>query len=202
MTGCPRHRGFDERSREVLTFIPGEVPDRWRHFSDAQIQAAAVLLRQLHDATRDLARQHGGGTVVCHHDPGPNNTVFVDGIPVAFIDFDLAAVGEPLQDLGYMAWSWCISSKPDRGPAPVQAQQVRILADAYGLAAGQRRSLPDAIADRFTRNETFWHQALADQRPGLTPSRVHDIVTWTRREAAYLQAHLPAFAKALSADAG
>ncbi|WP_258564624.1 phosphotransferase, partial [Streptomyces himalayensis] len=26
-------------------------------------------------------------------------------VPVAFIDFDTAAPGDPLEDLGYMAWT-------------------------------------------------------------------------------------------------
>jgi aminoglycoside phosphotransferase (APT) family kinase protein len=38
-------------------------------------------------------------------------------LPVAFIDFDTAADGgEPLDDLGYMAWTWCISSRADGPP--------------------------------------------------------------------------------------
>lgn len=64
----------------------------------------------MNDASRGLAERLGGGEVVWHHDPGPNNTVFRDGVPVAFIDFDFAAVGETLEDVGYTAWSWCISS--------------------------------------------------------------------------------------------
>lgn len=202
-TGCPRHCGFDERGREILTFLPGEVPARWRSFTDEQVTAGSILLRRMHDATREFAEKRGGGDVVCHHDPGPNNTVFdPDGVPIAFIDFDLAAVGDPLEDLGYMAWSWCIASRPDRGPARAQARQVRILADAYGLTAAQRRRLPGAIGERFTRNEIFWRQALAEHRPGLTPQRVHDIVTWTRQEATFWHNHLPLFTQALAAGTG
>ncbi|WP_425508413.1 phosphotransferase family protein [Streptomyces roseirectus] len=37
---------------------------------------------------------------MCHHDLGPNNTVFRDEMPAAFIDFDLAAPGSPLEDVG------------------------------------------------------------------------------------------------------
>ncbi|MFF1839091.1 aminoglycoside phosphotransferase family protein [Streptomyces sp. NPDC058231] len=73
-------------------------------------------MRSLHEATRS-SRLTGTSPVVCQHDPGPNNVVFHQGRPVAFIDFDTAAPGNPLEDLGYMAWTWCISSKP-QVPSP------------------------------------------------------------------------------------
>jgi hypothetical protein len=109
--GAPRYLGEDGLGRQVLTFVPGDVPAKWRAFGDEQVARAGMLLRRMHDASRGLAERVGGGDVVCHHDPGPNNTVFRDGLPVAFIDFDFAAVGDPLEDVGYVAWSWCISSK-------------------------------------------------------------------------------------------
>ncbi|WP_420000036.1 phosphotransferase [Streptomyces boninensis] len=111
---------------------PGWVPARFQRWTDSQVAAAGSLLRSFHDATRG-SRLAGGHPAVCHHDPGPNNTVFADNIAVAFIDFDTAAPGDPIEDLGYMAWTWCISSKPTAPPATVQAAQLRALADAYRL---------------------------------------------------------------------
>lgn len=92
--------------------------------------------------------------MICHHDPGPNNTVFSapTGIPLAFIDFDTAAPGDPLEDLGYMAWTWCISSKPTAPPVTAQAAQVRTLADAYGLDVTSRAHLLDTALPRQLRN--------------------------------------------------
>jgi hypothetical protein len=114
--GCPL--GRDEQGRDVLSFLPGEVPARWRRFHDAQVGAAAAMLRRMHDATRELAAEIGSGEVICHHDPGPNNTVFHQGQPVAFIDFDFAAPGQSIEDLAYMAWSWCLSSRaPQASPS-------------------------------------------------------------------------------------
>ncbi|MGK5693264.1 phosphotransferase family protein [Streptomyces sp. URMC 128] len=63
------------------------------------LRAAASLLRSFHDATRG-SRLAGRHPVACHHDPGPNNTAFADDIPAAFIDFDTAAPGDPIEDLG------------------------------------------------------------------------------------------------------
>jgi aminoglycoside phosphotransferase (APT) family kinase protein len=60
---------------------------------------------------------------------------------VAFIDFDLAAAGDPMQDLGYMAWIWCVSSKPERGPVSFQANQIRLLVEAYEVSRKQRAGI-------------------------------------------------------------
>jgi hypothetical protein len=177
--GAPRYLGSDELGRDILSFLPGDVPAKWRAFDDGQVTAAGTLLRGLHDAGRGLAARLGGGSVVCHHDAGPNNTVFRDGLPVAFIDFDFAAAGEPLEDVGYLAWSWCIASKPSRGTPADQARQVRVLADAYGLAEEQRRLLPDAIDQRLVRNERFWRSRLANAHAG-------ESLEWTRRERAFV----------------
>jgi len=196
--GVPRYLGEDDLGREILTFVPGEVPAKWRAFDDEQIAAAGMLLRRMHDASRGLAQRIGGGDVVCHHDPGQNNTVFRDDLPVAFIDFDFAAVGDPLEDVGYVAWSWCISSKPVRGLPAEQARQVRVLADAYGLSADQRRRLVTVIEDRFIRNECFWRKRADAGQPGHAGPTAAEVSAWTRQEAAHFASHRSVFAAALN----
>jgi thiamine kinase-like enzyme len=152
----------------------------------------------MHEASRGLAEGLGGGPVVCHHDPGPNNTVFRAGRPTAFIDFDFAAVGDPLEDLGYMAWSWCISSNPARGDAAWQARQVRVLADAHGLSASQRSELPTAIEQRLARNERFWTERADQGPPVVTAPIAREVLAWTLNEIAFVKTHWGAFAAALA----
>ncbi|MFJ9181113.1 phosphotransferase [Streptomyces sp. NPDC102360] len=86
--------------------------------------------------------------------------MFCDGVPSAFIDFDTAAPGDPLEDLGYMAWTWCISFKPTAPPATAQAAQVRTLTDAYGLDAASRAHVLDAALTRQLRNADWWRTHL------------------------------------------
>jgi hypothetical protein len=193
--GAPRHLGHDELGRDVLTYLPGDVPAKWRAFTDDQVAAAGALLRRLHDASRDLAP---GTSVVCHHDCGPNNTVLRDDHPVAFVDFDFAAVGDPLEDLGYMAWSWCISSKPARGGAAGQARQVRVLADAYGLSADQRRRLPDAIEERLVRNERFWGERGDQGPPVVAGPSLAEVLAWTVGEKAFVRRFREVFDAAMT----
>ena len=196
-TGAPRHLGLDEAGRDTFSYLPGHVPARFQQWTDAQVTAAGALLRSLHDATRGSALA-GPCAVVCHHDPGPNNTVFRDGLPYAFIDFDTAAPGDPLEDVGYAAWTWCVSSRPTAPPAAAQAAQVRVLADAYGLGASDRGKLVDAILNRQTRNASWWRARLTGpEHPASDHELIGTRIAWSEREYAHTAAHRPAFESAL-----
>ncbi|MET8631009.1 aminoglycoside phosphotransferase family protein [Kitasatospora sp. NPDC004669] len=196
-SGAPRHLGSDEAGRDVFSYLPGWVPARFQRWTDPQVAAAGALLRGLHDATRG-SRLAGRRPVVCHHDPGPNNAVFSDDVPVAFIDFDTAAPGDPLEDLGYMAWTWCVSSKPEAPPATAQAAQVRVLADAYGLDASSRARLIDAMLDRQARNAQWWRSHLACPGPRVADDhQITERIRWSEREHAHTAANHTAFAAAL-----
>ncbi|WP_427924884.1 aminoglycoside phosphotransferase family protein [Streptomyces sp. cg40] len=192
--GAPRHLGVDDAGRDTFSYLPGQVPARFRHWTDTQVTAAGALLRSLHDATRGCALA-GASPVVCHHDPGPNNAVFRDGLPYAFIDFDTAAPGDPLEDVGYAAWTWCVSSRATAPPAAAQAAQARILADAYGLEARARGELVDAMLDRQIRNASWWRKRL--DLPSQDAELIGSRIEWSEREYAYTSAHRSTFERAL-----
>jgi hypothetical protein len=128
--GVPRLLGIDASGREMLTFLPGQVPDELGDFSDAQLAAAARLLRALHDAASN-GDLKGDRETVCHGDPGPCNTVFMDDVPVGTIDFDAARPGSRREDVGYAAWLW-LSIGDDRFPPHRQGERLRVFVEAYG----------------------------------------------------------------------
>ena len=152
-SGAPRFLGFDDEGREVLSFIDGHVP--WRGvdepagiWSEESISRAAQLTRELHDLTTDT-RLAGDHEVVCHNDLSPKNTVYRfsgrrDGamVPVAFIDWDLAAPGQRVHDLAHLCWQWACGTT---SPVDRAAQLTRIAADAYGCSDGDRHVLIDTI---------------------------------------------------------
>ena len=131
-TGAPRFIGVDDRQREVLSFLPGVVPSDLGAFTDVQLDAAARLLRALHDATRD-SDLRGTCEVVCHGDPSPCNAVFRDGLPYAWIDFDSAYPGNRSEDLGYAAWLW-LDIGDDAWAPEVQARRLARFFEEYGAA--------------------------------------------------------------------
>ncbi len=195
--GVPRHLGEDSAGREIFDYIPGEVPAKFRYFADEQVAEAARLLRRFHDATRGSALA-GDSPVVCHHDAGPNNTVFQSGRPVAFIDFDYAAPGEALVDLAYMGWSWCVSSRPDRGPPAIQAAQLGCLVDAYGLDTAGRQGFVAAMIQRQAANKALWQQRLMHFDGPPTPlAKIQEVIDWSEREMQFTVANGALFSGAL-----
>jgi len=131
--GAPRLLGLDGGGREILSFMPGEVPAELGNFTHAQLIAAARLLRTLHDATEDCSLCTTG-QVVCHGDPSPCNCVFQDGVPYAFIDFDNAYSGDRSEDVGYAAWLW-LDIGNDEIEAGPQHQRIKDFVAAYGSSA-------------------------------------------------------------------
>ena len=128
--GAPRFRGSDSSGRDILTFIPGDVPAELGNFTDTQLESAARLLREFHDATTDCELR-GERQIVCHGDASPCNCVFVNGIPAAFIDFDTAHAGERREDVGYAIWLWLDLGNSDLEPT-FQARRLARFVEAYG----------------------------------------------------------------------
>jgi tRNA A-37 threonylcarbamoyl transferase component Bud32 len=127
---APRFLGIDEQGREMLSYREGWVPDNIKSwFSDETLAAAARLLREYHDATAGWK----AADVVCHNDISPVNFVFEDDVPVALIDFDMAAPGERLRDLSYGVFLWLALENGGR-PLERQARRTHVFFDAYGIA--------------------------------------------------------------------
>jgi len=113
---APRFLGIDASGREILSYMAGSatMPDTlWTN--DAALVEAVGMLRQFHDATKDLDFVPDGNwaytypvadrnDVICHNDFAPYNMIFRDGLPIAIIDFDLAGPGPHLRDLAYLAY--------------------------------------------------------------------------------------------------
>jgi phosphotransferase family enzyme len=165
--GAPRERGKDERGREVLSFVPGETPDRASPEAVTERVLAEVgrLLRRYHQAARGftlpagISWHHqglpGARTVVCHNDVSPRNTVFRCGRPVAFLDWDLASPSPPTWDLAQVAWQF-VPLSDDAGCAkngwsspPDRARRLRVLCDGYGLLERDRAGFAGLVASRM-----------------------------------------------------
>lgn len=139
---APDVLGFDDRGREVLTYLPGVTvrPDD-ETVSDDAIASCGRALRELHDAMTTFrpegerrwrygVRALQPGEVVCHNDPGLYNWAFDGDRAVGLFDWDMAGPGDPMDDLGFLAWT-AIPLYRDLDLEAV-ARRLTILARAYG----------------------------------------------------------------------
>jgi hypothetical protein len=216
--GAPRILGFDERGREILTFVEGEVPSdsSWElgtptpmpadALTDDALSACGSLIRELHDAARDFVpadpvwreydRPMAPGEIVCHGDLGPHNTVYRGGLPVAFIDWDGARPNLPELEAAQAAW-WFVPLAGEEylrrfgfAEPPDVARRLRLFCDAYGLHGADRilRLLQEAV-QRSTERLRYW--------PGIEPSAAARVIRYAASELDWLDDNSGALRRAL-----
>ena len=200
-TGAPRFHGLDEEGREVLDFVAGlsgvEPSVRARAGEDEPLAALTHLVRQLHDLTADT-HLAGSQEAVCHHDLDPRNTVYRQRgaglVPVALIDWDLAAPGRRVQDVARVAWQF-LPLGPEVADVVDTARRLRLVVDAYGLEE-REELLPTVlwwqercwrgIAAGAARGEPA---VVALQTAGVV-AQVQEARAWTHDHLAVLEAAL------------
>ena len=170
---APLPLGVDEQGREMLSFVPGDVPSYPlppETTGDDVLVALAGLIRELHEASAGWVpppdavwggtpahpgRTAGRTELVSHRDYAPGNVVFRAGRPAALIDFDLAMPTTRLYDIANALWYWAPLRDPrDRSPALADADiphRVAVFADAYGMTARQRAGLVPLAVDVVRR---------------------------------------------------
>jgi Phosphotransferase enzyme family len=141
--GAPRFLGIDEQGREIRSYVEGEAALPPVPADDLVVVELGRLVRRMHDAQDGFS--HPGpwfadrtGPVVCFVDFFPPNVVFRHGLPVALIDWDLAAPGERAADVAALA-SWWAPLRPDEEaayyglPTDRRGERLRAICAAYGL---------------------------------------------------------------------
>lgn len=154
--GAPRFLGVDDRGRETLTFLEGEVAGRpWPAWVGDERRAVSVarLLRRLDDAMEAFGLPDGASRpepapgapaphLLGHLDVTPENTVFRGEVAYALIDFDLVRPASPVDEVvNLLQWWGAWMPVEDRDPAMRAVDPVargRVLADAYGLDTALR----------------------------------------------------------------
>jgi hypothetical protein len=216
--GAPEPLGIDERGREVLSFVPGDVPvppyPPWA-LRDETLASVARLLRRFHDAVQgfdpaghtwssELADEEGG-SIVAHHDVCPENVVFRYGEAVALLDFDFAGPGSALGDVASTISMWA----PLRDPRTIGADRAaldpfartRVVCDEYGVSRGDRERLLD-MWPRMRR------QGIAFVRRHVDAGEPAFVEMWERacgevgerRNLAWIEDHLGGLRRAMLDD--
>lgn len=203
--GAPRAYGFDAEGREVVDFVPGEVPDSEVVVSDEALAGMAVLLRGLHDATADFVPPPGAKwyfeprepmDVVCHGDVAPYNTVFRAGRPVALIDFDTAHPGPRVWDVAYAAYRF-VQLVEHGATVGEQARRLAIFADAYRLAEEDRSVLIDTVIARLEHLVGFMRAQAAAGHPAFSRHVAEGHDSYYLRNIVHVEGARSAFEAAL-----
>jgi Ser/Thr protein kinase RdoA (MazF antagonist) len=223
-TAAPVPLGTDDRGREVLSYVAGDVPRNPlppEATGEDVLVALARLIRRLHEAARgwtpppdavwgyQLIRPDlpppadGEPELVGHRDYCPGNVVFRDGLPAAFIDFDLARPTSRLYEIAYALHWWAPLYDPQEwAPAFAGAdipRRVAVFADAYGMSAEQRRHLVPMIRRQIHRFH-MTSRAAAERDPAFR--RVWEDSakdSWARTET-WIEAEGPAITARLLAQ--
>jgi hypothetical protein len=161
--GAPQPLGIDDEGHEVVAYIEGEAAYAPVPTDDEALVALAQLIRRYHDAVATFVpppdavwQIPGAGSIVCHNDLYGGNVILRAGRPVAFIDWEMAGPAEPLTDIASAACFWVPVATDERtaqlGLATTRrGDRLRLLCDAYGLEAGVRARVVDAICAYLVR---------------------------------------------------
>lgn len=202
--GAPRHLGSDERGREPLAFVDGvtlaERPDLGVG-GDTALVATARLVRELHDLTAGTPLA-GEAEVVCHNDLDPRNTVYRDTaagvVPIAFIDWDLAAPGRRIHDVAHVCWQYlCLG--PTVASVPEAARRLRLICDSCVL--DDRGELLDTIVWWQTRCWRGILDGAAAGDPALLRIRDAGVADVVREAAEWTEIHAEQLAAGLTSAA-
>lgn len=153
----PEPLGLDEAGREVLSFIPGDVPHEMPEWvwTEQVLTDVARALREWHDATEDFSAPDAKWglppssprEVICHNDFAPYNCVFSGRRFAGAIDFDFCSPGSRLWDLAYTAYRFVpLMPGPDtdntvygeKSPfeATVMTERLKAFLSGYGAVDG------------------------------------------------------------------
>jgi len=184
--GAPRFLGYDDQGREVLSWIPGEVPlppfPVWS-MSDEALSSVARLLRAYHHAIDGFSLSERGASwsaeladpyphgVVCHNDVCPENVVFRGCEAVALLDFDFASPGRRLWDVVGTLTHWAPITAPEwRRAYPLSldaVERVALFADDYGLSSQEREGFTRILRSRWDVGRAFVRGRLQAGEPAF-----------------------------------
>lgn len=190
---APRALGTDEQGREVAAYVQGVAGTLGPQPLAPEFQtldacrAIGAWLRAFHDAQAGFepdpalpwrmvpGRLLRHGEVVVHQDVGTYNTVLRPDGTFAVIDFDFAAPGERVEDLGYALWSWTplwgerAAVEREMGEVTMadRLHKFAAILEGYAADADLRARIPDAVLARMGAQSRTLEELAAQGDPAF-----------------------------------
>ncbi len=170
LRGVPRVHGIDERGREVLDFVPGEVIDVDSELlTPARLSDLAAWTREFHEATTDFDHPgpwrmfpNGPTDRIGHNDLAPYNVAFVGDRVSGVFDWDMAGPTTTAMELAHQAWN---AVPLFREIAPELAA-ARLVALAEGYGGVTARDVLDNVDARMNAAAEGVREMIASGDPG------------------------------------
>jgi len=209
---APRVRGIDEKGREILEYIDGDVHPGWPDaapdwvMDDDHLADGARLLRRYHDLVEGFVPPADprwrlvaptAHEIICHNDWVPGNALFRERHLAAMLDWDMAGPGTRLWDIANSAYWWVrLFSRGAEYAIEEQARRLRLFCDAYGLS--DRGLLLDVLKERtlFVGQHIAAEARLGDK--GAMKLADWDVPARMKRDAAYHDEHRAVLERALT----
>lgn len=195
----PQVFGFDDRGREILSYLPGRVVDIDSELlTPGQIRSLVSWTLLFHEAVAEF--EHVGPwrfdevdrpTLVAHNDIAPYNVCFDGDELVGVFDWDLAGPSTPLLELAFIAWN-CVPLWRDVGDV-WSAERLELIAATYGSHSASQilRAVPKRIElmlDWIPKAAEAGDQGMRNLQMAGEPGR-------SQRSLSDLMDRLPAIAK-------
>ena len=202
LRGVPRVHGVDERGREVLDFLPGEVVDIDSELlSPARLRDLAAWTRELHEAA--VGFHHPGpwrmvpvddSDHVGHNDLAPYNVAF-DGDRVAGVfDWDMAGPTTRTMELAHQAWN----AVPLFREVPADLAAARLVALAEGYGGLTAHDVLDDVVRRVSASVEAVRAMIESGDPGGAGLAAVGEPERTLRALAGLRTRMPALEAAIA----
>lgn len=133
----------------IYEYIEGFVPDNIGRTNNNQLYEATKILKEYHDSVASF--YDNKEILMCHGDLTPNNMVFVEGKPIAIIDWNSIYIGHRYEDLAYMIMTWLDIADPYR-TFKDSIQTINRVIEEYGATSYFRQNFMDIMINRAKMN--------------------------------------------------
>jgi len=206
-----------DENHEISRFVDAEMvhPNKW---DDGALFEVGQLVAKLHSSSRSFSPASGDiwqkwclreignpiEHIICHGDIAPWNMLTKNGKPHLLIDWEYTGPCDPIVELARVCWLFPQLFDDDLQkilalPSPKKrAEQVRIIAEGYGLRATKRNLLINQIIEVIIC-ETAHEAITPDNRPTLTPNCTGSLwgFAWRTRSLYWVWRHKDILQKAL-----